>query len=157
MRPGRARDTSPAQTDATIYHLHRTSIAYEAMATVTYVNRAATSIYYAPCGVGTYDGPLYGIRRTGPDSTRKLQTDVAWGCLGGVPTKELRPGDSVTVQVRLGAYDQLTVSPPVRREDLIGLMRIQFRFCERSVSSDDCGRSQLPQALEQSNAFDVRY
>ena len=154
---GPARDASPAQTDATVYHLHRTTNAYEASATVTYVNRTATSVYYAPCGVGTYDGPLYGVRRTGPDSTRRLQTDIGWACVGGVPTKELRPGDSVTVQVRLGAYDQPTQSPPVQPQDLVGLMRFQFFLCARSVNSEDCARTPLPQALEQSNAFDVRY
>jgi hypothetical protein len=77
--------------------------------------------------------------------------------VGGVPTKELRPGDSVTVQLRLGAYDQPTVSPPVQPEDLVGLMRIQFSLCTRSVNSDDCALAPLPQALKQSNAFDVRY
>lgn len=154
---GPTRDASPAQTDSTVYHLHRTTNAYEASATVTYVNRTATSVYYAPCGVGTYEGPLYGIRRTGPDSTRRLQNDIAWGCGGRVPTKELRPGDSVTVQIRLGAYDQPTQSPPVQPEDLVGLMRVQFSLCARSGNSDDCALAPLPQALEQSNAFDVRY
>ena len=154
---GPARDASPAQTDSTVYHLHRTTNAYAAFATVTYVNRSATSVYYAPCGVGTYEGPLYGVRRTGPDSTRRLQTDIAWGCGGRVPTKELRPGDSVTVRVRLGAYDQPTQTPPVQREDLVGLMRVQFSLCARSGNSDDCALAPLPQTLEQSNAFDVRY
>ena len=154
---GPARDMSPAQTDATVYHLHRTTNAYEASATVTYVNRSTTSVYYAPCGVGTYDGPTYGVRRTGPDSTRRLQTDIAWACVDRVPTKELRPGDSVTVQIRLGAYDQPTQSPVVQPEDLVGLMRVQFFLCERSVTTDDCLFAQLPPALTQSNAFDVRY
>ena len=153
---GPERDASPIQTDATVYRLQRTSNAYSATAMATYVNHTGTSVYYARCGVGGYSGPLFGLRRTGPDSTRTLWTDIAWACVGGVPTGELRPGDSVTVGVRLGAYDQPTMSPPLRAEDIVGLMRVVFQLCAHyTADSDYC--QPLPGALRESNAFDVRY
>jgi hypothetical protein len=90
-----------------------------------YFVATSAPIRYARCKSGPDVGPLLGVRRTGADSTRRPWTDLGWACVGGVPTGEIRPGDGVTVTVRVGAYDQPTMSP-------------------------------LPQALRQSNAFDVR-
>ncbi len=150
------RDASPVQTDATAYRLRRTGGGYEATAVATYVNRTGAPVYYARCGVGSYDGPLFGYRRTGADSARTLFTDSVWGCVGGVPTGELRPGDSVTVRVRLGAFDQPHMTPRLRPEDVVGRMRVELRLCARFArDSDACDL--LPQPLRQSNAFDVRF
>jgi hypothetical protein len=144
------------QTDATSYRLRRTDGAYEATAVATYVNRTGAPVYYARCGVGSYDGPLFGYRRTGPDSARTLFTDSAWACVGGVPTGELRPGDSVTVRVRLGAFDQPRMTPPLKPEHIVGQMRVELQLCARYArDSDACDL--LPQAARQSNAFDVYY
>ena len=150
------RDGSPVQTDSVVYHLRRVAGAYEATAVATYVNRTGAPVYYARCGVGGYDGPLFGYRRTGPDSARSLFTDTAWGCVGGVPVGEIRPGDSVTVRVRLGALDQPNMTPPLRPEEIVGLMRVELELCGRYTrDSDSCDR--VPQGARQSNAFDVRY
>ena len=151
-----ARDASPVQTDAVVYHLRRSGGAYEATAVATYVNRTGAPVYYARCGVGGYDGPIFGYRRTGPDRARTLFTDSAWGCVGGVPTGELRPGDSVVVRVRLGALDQRKMTPPLTPEAVVGRMRVVLQLCSRFArDSDDCAL--LPQFARQSNAFDVRY
>lgn len=156
-RGGPVRDNSLAQTDSTLYRLQRTGNAYRATAVVTYVNRTGSPVYYARCGIGSYDGPLFHVRRTGPDSTRKLWNDISWACLN-VPTGELPAGDSLNFEVPLGAYDQPTTSPPIKPEDLVGLMRVELHICANSqADSDRCTISPLPQPLRQSNAFDVRY
>lgn len=153
---GPGRDASPVQTDAVVYVLRRTAGAYEATAVATYVNRTGAPVYYARCGVGGYEGPLFGFRRTGPDSARTLVSDAEWACVGGVPTGTLAPGDGVTMRVRLGAFDQPRMTPPLRPEDIVGLMRVELELCTRfSRDSDACER--VPQAERQSNAFLVRY
>lgn len=150
-----ARDSSPVRTDETTYSLHRLRGEYQATAIATYVNRTGASVYYARCGDRSPD-PLFGVRRTGGDSARRLFSDHMRLCVGGVPTGELRPGDSVSVQVPLGAHDQPTMSPPMRPEDIVGLMRVELELCARySRDSDSC--QLLPLALRQSNAFQVRY
>ena len=69
---------------------------------------------------------------------------------------EVRPGDSVTVRVRLGAFDQPRMTPPLAPEDIVGQMRVELRLCAQyRRDSDAC--APLPQAARQSNAFDVRY
>ena len=153
---GGARDESPIQTDSLVYHLVASPGAHEATAVATYVNRTGAPVYYARCGVGQYTGPLFGYRRTGTDSTRSLFTDSAWACVGGVPTGELLPGGSLTVRVRLGSFDQLRMTPPLRPEQIVGRMRIEFSLCTRySADSDYCDPVQ--QSARQSNAFDVEY
>jgi hypothetical protein len=155
---GTARDGSPVQTDSSVYQLRRTTNAYEATARATYVNRTGSSVFFARCGVGSYTGPLFSIRRTGADSMRPLWTEISWGCVGSVPTGEVRAGDSLTVEVPLGGHDQPAASPPLQIADLIGLMRVAVELCaEYHADSDDCSLSPLPQALRQSNVFDVRY
>lgn len=151
-----SRDGAPVQTDATVYQLRRTTGGYEATAVATYVNQTGAAVYYARCGVGAYSGPIFGYRRTGPDSARTLFTDTGWACVGGVPTGTIAPGDSVTVRVRLGAFDQRNMTPPLQAGDIVGQMRVDLELCARySEDSDACDR--LPQAARQSNAFDVRY
>ena len=155
VEPGPARDDSPIQTDAVVYRLRRVGGAYEATARATYVNRTGGPVYYARCHP-SYDGPIYGYRRTGPDSTRSLFTDMAWACVGGMPTGVIAPGGRVEVAVRLGALDQSRMSPPLRPEEIVGRMRIWFALCARfAADSQDC--TPLPLVQSQSNAFDVRY
>jgi hypothetical protein len=152
---GPARDASPVRTDATVYRLVRTRSGYDATAVATYVNRSDAPVYYPRCGPGIA-GPMFGYRRTGADSTRELFTDTAWACVGGMPTGVIPPGDSVVVRVRLGAYDQPDMNPPLRPEDIVGTMRVELELCARPTSSsEDCERA--PQAARQSNAFVVRY
>lgn len=154
--PPQPRDASPVQTDSTVYHLRPVRGAYHATAVATYVNRTGAKVYYARCGVGSHDGPMFGYRRTGPDSARALFTDSAWGCVGGVPTGEIAPGDSVTVHVRLGALHQPNMTPPLRREDIVGQMRVTLELCARFArDSDDCDL--VAASARQSNAFDVRF
>ena len=153
--PGPARDGAPVQTDAVVYELRRIPGAYEATARATYVNHTGSPVYYTRCLPGDA-GPIFGYRRTGPDSTRSLFTDSAWGCVGGVPAGVLRPGDSVTVHVRLGAFDQPQMTPPLQPDEIVGRMRIWLALCTRNVpNSADCGP--LPLVERESNAFDVRY
>ena len=153
---GPTRDNSPVQTDATVYYLRRATNAWTATAKATYVNRGTTPVFYARCGVGDYAGPLFGLRRTGPDSTRTFWSDIAWACVGGVPTGEIRAGDSLTIEVRLGAYDQPTMSPPLRPEDFTGLLRVVLQLCG-AVSADSDRCQALPHGLRESNAFVVRF
>ena len=153
--PGPARDDSPVQTDAVVYRLRRVPGAYEATARATYVNRTGSTVYYMRC-LPSDKGPMYGYHRTGPDSARSLFSNIAWACVGGVPPGALRAGDSVSVHVRLGAFDQPQMSPPLRPEEIVGQMRIWLDLCGRNgTGSADC--VPLPLAQKQSNAFDVRY
>lgn len=151
---GPVRDNSPVQTDAVVYQLRRTPGKYEATALATYVNRTGDTVYYARC-MPADTGPIFGYLRTGPDSTRSLFTDTAWACVGGVPLGSIRPGDSLTVAVRLGALDQPYMTPPLQPEEIVGRMRIWLALCARSAADSDC--ESLPMAERQSNAFDVRY
>ena len=154
---GPRRDGSPVQTDAVVYQLRRTPGRYEATALATYVNRTGGVVYYVRCvGPGTDDGPIFGYRRTGPDSTRSLFNSSVWGCGDRVPDGVLRPGDSLTVAVRLGALDQPRMTPPLQPEDIIGRMRIWLALCARPAATwTDC--ESLPMEEVQSNAFEVRY
>ncbi|HKP16069.1 MAG TPA: hypothetical protein VJT85_08390 [Gemmatimonadaceae bacterium] len=152
---GPVRDGSPVQTDAVVYRLRRMPGAYEATALATYVNRTGSPVYFQRCHP-SLDGPIFGYFRTGPDSTRSLFTDTAWGCVGGMPPGVILPGDSVTVAVRLGAFDQPSMTPPLRPEEIVGQMRIWLSLCARpSADSGDC--KSLPIEERQSNAFEVRY
>jgi len=152
---GPARDDSPVQTDAVVYRLRRKPGMYEATALATYVNRTGGTVYYPRCHF-TIEGPKFGYFRTGPDSTRSLFTDTYWGCVGGVPMGIIRPGDSLTVAVRLGALDQPDMTPPLLPEEIVGRMRIWLGLCKSpATESGEC--EYLPLRERQSNAFDVRY
>jgi len=99
---------------------------------------------------------MFGVRRTGPDSAAKLFSDLAWACVGGVPTGEIPVAGTVTVRVPVGSVDQPAMQPPLEPEELIGLMRVELSLCKKySADSDDC--DPLPQAQRSSNAFYVTY
>ena len=148
-------DAWPARSDSLVYHLRREPGEYRAYASVTLRNRTGGPIHFARCMPGDMR-PMFGIRRTGPDSTARLFVDWAWACVGGVPTGELASGNSVVVRVPLGSIDQPNMSPPLRPEHLVGLLRVQFQLCRaRNDDSDNC--DPVPQADAQSNAFEVRY
>lgn len=149
------RDDSPVQTDSLVYTLQRVSGAWRAYATATFRNTTSATVSFARC-MPSDTIPMFGIRRTGPDSTRQLFVDWDWACVGGVPTGEIVPGAEKTVRVPLGSIDQPSMQPPLQRDWLIGLMRIELRLCQQPVAdSDDC--DPLPQAQRQSNAFEVRF
>jgi hypothetical protein len=148
-------DSSPLQTDSLVYHLRRSPSEYSAYVTAVYRNMGIRPVYFARCN-GTSTGPMFGLRRTGPDSTRRFFTDWAWACVGGVPTGTIQPGDSVVVRVRVGSVDQPAMQPPLQPGDLIGDLRIDLALCVRpSSDSDFC--SAPPQNQRSSNAFNVRY
>jgi len=150
-----ARDDSPVQTDSLIYHLRRLPSEYRADVAATFVNRSASPVYFARCNPQSTT-PMFGVRRTGPDSTAKLFSGLAWACVGGVPTGEIPIGGSVTVRVPVGSLDQHAMQPPLKSEDRVGLMRVELSLCKKySADSDYCDRS--PQAQRSSNAFYVSY
>lgn len=149
------RDAAPVQTDALSYTLVRRQGEYRAHVTATLTNTTTEPLHFARCMPGSTT-PMYGLRRTGPDSTRTLFSDWAWACVGGVPTGRLLPGQSVSVRVPLGSVDQPNMSPPLRPEHLIGRMRVSVALCAAAVSdSDYC--VPLPLAQRESNAFVVTY
>ena len=148
-------DSSPVQTDSLVYHLRRNPGEYSAYVTAVYRNVTGAPVYFERCGNNSV-GPMFGARRTGPDSTRRFFTDWAWACVGGVPTGTLNPNDSVVVRVRFGSVDQPTMQPPLQAGDLVGDFRIELSLCARpEMDSDRCAFSL--QALRSSNAFTVRY
>jgi hypothetical protein len=150
-----ARDDSPVQTDSLAYHLRRLPSEYRADVTATFINRSASPVYFARCNRQSTT-PMFGVRRTGPDSTAKLFSGFAWACVGGVPTGEIPVGGSVTVRVPVGSVDQHAMQPPLKPEDLVGLMRVELSLCKKySADSDYCDPS--PQAQRSSNAFYVSY
>lgn len=149
------RDGSPINTDSLIYHLQRFPSEYRAFVTATYVNHTASAVYFARCNRQSTT-PMFGLRRTGADSTRTLFVGWAWACVGGVPTGQILPGDSATVRVLLGSVDQPAMQPPLKPEDMVGLMRVDFLLCRKyAADSDDC--DEMPQPARTSNAFLVTY
>ena len=149
------RDTSPVQTDATSYQLVRGQGEYRAYVNATYRNDGPGPVYYPSCS-GKSNGPMFGLVRTGPDSTAMLFTDFAFACVGGVPTGTIAVGQSVTVRVPLGSTDQLNMQPPLRPEHLVGLARVVLNLCGNyTADSDYC--TPLPRAKRQSNAFLIHY
>lgn len=153
--PGPVRDRAPIATDSVVYHLTARDGAYTATARVRYVNRTGAPAIFTRCGAPGWQGLRRWRRRTGPDSTRALFTDDVWACPAGEPDVVLAPGASVTVQVRLGAFPQQDVQPPLRLEQITGRMRVEFEIC-RTPTDLFHGCVRVPQAERQSNAFDVR-
>ena len=153
-------DTSPIQTDSDVYTLERVSNAWggawRAYPIAIYRNTTNAPIHFARC-TSSSTLPMWIVRRTGADSTRRLFGDHAWACVGGVPTGSIAPGDAVLVRVILGTVDQPDMQPPLQLEWLIGQMRVELWLCRGAVAdSDDCVEP-LPQAERQSNAFEVRF
>ena len=150
-----ARDDSPVQTDSLTYHLKRFPSEYRADVVATFTNRTASPVYFARCSRESTK-PMFSVRRTGPDSTAKLFSSIAWACVGGVPTGEIAAGSSISVQVAVGSLDQPAMRPALKPEDLVGLMRVELRLCAKySADSDYC--DPVPQAERSSNAFNVSY
>jgi len=148
-------DSSAVQTDSLIYHLRRRADEYRAYATATLRNTTTSPIYFAQCNINTVS-PMFGIRRTGADSTRRYFQEWDWACTGGVPTGTLNPGDSIVVRVPLGSVDQPTMQPALQPGDIVGELRIELTLCAQfETESGRCAL--LPQAQRSSNAFSVRY
>ncbi len=149
-----ARDDSPVQTDAVVYTLTRQSGAWRAYALATYRNTTGAPVSFVRCHPND-TLPLFGVRRTGADSTRPLFRDQFWSCLVA-PTGSIGSGAEVTVRVPLGSVDQPDMQPPLQPEWLVGQMRVVLKLCEAPVADGhDCVL--LPQARRQSNAFEVRF
>lgn len=155
MISGPPRDDSAVQTDSLTYHLQRLPSEYRAYVIATFTNHSNASIYFARCDRNSAL-PMFGVRRTGPDSTATLFHDWAWACVGGVPTGEILPGATISVRVPVGSMDQPNMYPPLKPEELVGLMRVEISFC-KSYSSDSDYCDPLPQAQRSSNAFLVTY
>ena len=150
-----ARDNSPVQTDSLVYQLERRPTEYRAYVTATFTNNTGSPVYFARCN-GESQTPMFGIRRTGPDSSKALFSDFAWACVGGVPTGQILPGGSATVRVPVGSVDQPAMQPPLKAEELVGLMRVTFLLC-RSYSADSDYCDAVPEGQRISNAFLVTY
>lgn len=149
------RDNSPVQTDSLVYHLKRLPSEYRAVVAATYTNQTPSPVYFARCNRESTT-PMFGVRRTGPDSAKPLFLDWAWACVGGVPTGEIKPGASITVHAFVGSVDQPAMRPPLTPEQLVGLMRVTLQLCRNfSADSDYC--EAVPDAERSSNAFLVTY
>jgi hypothetical protein len=145
----------PVVTDATIYTLAREDGGYAATALATYTNSTGRPVYYRRC-TRESTGPLYGIRRTGEDSTARSFVLAVWACVGGVPTGRILPGGTLSARVSLGSTDSPQAQPPITPEQRVGHFRIEFALCARHADdSDDC--EALPQAARESNAFELQF
>jgi len=98
---------------------------------------------------------MYGLRRTGPDSTAPIFIGGAWACVGGAPTGQVRPGGVLRARVWLGSWDS-PAQPPITPEMRVGHFLIGFALCtEYSGNSENC--EALPAAARESNAFEIRF
>jgi hypothetical protein len=145
----------PVVTDTDVYRLTRVDGGYAAEALATYTNTADRPVYFQRC-MPDLDGPMYGLRRTGPDSIAHSFVGDAWACVGGVPTGRVLPGARISARVSLGSTDSPLAQPPIAAADRVGRFRIEFALCVAYVAdSDDC--EPLPQAARESNAFEIRF
>ena len=145
----------PIVTDATEYVLSRVPGGYDAEAEAVYTNTTGRTVYYQRC-LHELEGPIHWIRRTGPDSAAAAWIGSAWGCVGGVPTGRVRPGQTLRARVWLGSTDSPHAQPPITPKERVGRFRIEFALCTRyAADSDDCDA--LPQAARESNDFVVRF
>ena len=152
LPPGAA---SPIVTDASAYTLTKVPGGYDAFAEAVYTNRAGRTVYYQRC-LGDSEGPIYWLRRTGPDSTAPSFAGSAWACVGGVPTGRVRPGEALRARVWLGSTDSPNARPPISPAERVGRFRIEFALCTGpEADSDDC--EPLPAPARESNAFEVRF
>jgi hypothetical protein len=148
-------DDSPVQTDTVVYRLERRPGEYRAIVVARYTNRTASPVYFARC-TAAYTTPMFWIKRTGPDSTRRFFVDWGWACHGQVPPGELRSGATVTVAVSFGSVDQPSMRPPLQPGDLIGRFRLYFDLCTRPAGATFCDAT-LPLGERISNEFEVVY
>jgi hypothetical protein len=56
----------------------------------------------------------------------------------------------------VGSFDQPQMTPPLQKQDIVGLMRMDFGLCQSSAS-DGVACKALPAEQRQSNAFLVVY
>ena len=144
----------PIVTDATTYTLTKVAGGYDALAQAVYTNTTGRMVYYQRC-MPDLPGPIYGVRRTGPDSTARAFVGGVWACVGGVPTGRVRPGGTLSAEVWLGSTDSPNAQPPIAVGERVGQFRIEFALCAAyAESSDNC--APLPTAARESNAFEVR-
>jgi len=142
-------------TDAAVYTLAREDGGYAATALATYTNSTGRPVYYRRC-TRESTGPMYGLRRTGEDSTARSFVLAVWACVGGVPTGRVLPGGSLSARVSLGSTDSPQAQPPITPEERVGQFRIEFALCaQHADDSDDC--EALPQSARESNAFELRF
>ena len=143
------------RTDAGVYVLARVDGGYEAEALATYTNTTSRIVYYQRC-TREYPGPIYGLRRTGPDSTARTFLGTVWACVGGVPTGRVLPDATLSARVSLGSTDSPSAQPPITPGERVGRFRIEFSLCAQYADdSDDCVA--LPQAARESNAFELHF
>lgn len=154
-----SRDSSPVQTDSTIYHLERNLDALDAWATVTYVNRTGSAVYFERCYFGD-STPTYTYQRIeGPSLfdragwSNRTVVGIAWACYGGVPTGVLAAGDSISIRVWVGSADSPHAYPPVTYAERIGTFRILLDLCA-TYAIEVC--SLLPVEQRRSNEFLLR-
>jgi hypothetical protein len=145
----------PILTDATRYTLAKVDGGYDAQAHAVYTNATGRTVYYRRCG-GDYSGPIYDVRRTGPDSAAQSFVGAVWACVGGVPTGRVPPGGTLSADVWLGSTDSPHARPPIAADERVGQFRIVFALCTAYArDSDDC--DPLPAAARESNAFEVTF
>ena len=145
----------PVVTDAAVYTLVREDGGYAAEALATYTNTTGRPVYYKRC-TRESKGPMYGLRRTGADSTARSFVGGVWACVGGVPTDRVLPGGSLSARVSLGSTDSPLAQPPITPQQRVGRFRIDFALCaQHADDSDDC--EALPHVARESNAFELRF
>jgi hypothetical protein len=145
----------PVVTDAVVYTLVRQPGGYAATALATYTNTTGRLVYYPRC-TRESSAAMYGVRRTGEDSTARSSVLTVWACVGGVPTGRIPPGGSLSASVSLGSADSPGAQPPIAPEERVGRFRIEFALCARPAGDrGDC--EALPQAARESNAFELRF
>ena len=151
LRPGAP---PPVTTDAAVYTLTRIDGGYAAEALATYTNTTGRTVYYRRC-MPESTGPIFGLRRTGADSSAPAFVGGVWACVGGVHTGRIRAGGTLSARVDLGSSDSPLAVPPVTADQRVGRFRVEFALCaEDAADSDDC--EAIPQAARESNAFDLR-
>jgi hypothetical protein len=144
----------PITTDADVYMLGRVDGGYAGEAVATYTNTTGRPVFYRRC-TRESSGPIYGLRRTGPDSGARAFVGSVWACVGGVPTGRVPAGGTLTARVDLGSWDSPQAQPPITPEQRMGRFRIEFGLCAEHADSDDC--EALPQMARESNAFELRF
>lgn len=147
------RDGSPVQTDSLEYTLeHRPGI-FEAQAVARYVNRTGRPVHFARCR-SEDPLPIYEIRREGPGE-RTTIIGYTRGCVGGIPTGVVAPGDSLVVPVWLGSGESPYANPPVTMAHRTGCFRIHLALVEAPAANSDYTRV-VPDERRRSNVFCIR-
>ncbi len=134
-----------------MYRLRRGGGFFNAHAIAAYVNRDAGPVHFARC-MPEHTGPMYDIVRA--DTGTWSFVGEVWGCVGGVPTGTVAPGDSLVVRVALGGSESSNADPPITMAERTGLFRIVFAFCAGATAdSVDCVPT--PEEHRRSNVFRI--